>query len=140
MTTVTQRTTTARPTARLVTHRPLPVADVDVVSVPASPAALTVTVERVAGVTRLHLEGELEATTAPLLDCLVTDALGRRDGDLLLDLTEAGFCDVKGLDCLLAARRRAQARGRRLSLHGATPLLRHLLHLTGGADMITPED
>jgi len=136
MTAVTQRTTTAPPTTRpgpAAARRVLPAPG------PASPAALTVTVERVCGVTRLHLEGELEATTAPLLDCLVTDALERRHGDVLLDLTEAGFCDVKGLDCLLTARRRARARGRRLSLRGASPLLQHLLHLTGAADVIGPE-
>jgi anti-sigma B factor antagonist len=103
------------------------------------PAALTVSVTRgPSGATLLHLDGELEATTAPLLDCLVTDALQHQGGDVSLDLADVVFCDVKGLDCLLAVRRRVHARGRHLDVTGATALLRHLLDLTGGGDVLAP--
>lgn len=148
MTTVTQRSSCARSTIlttgaapRAVGPRPVPCGPVgdDVSPASPGPAALTVTVQRSAQGTRLQLDGELEVTTAPLLDCLVTDALDRPGGELLLDLTQTGFCDVKGLNCLLAARRSASTRGRHLSLIGAAPLLQHLLHLSGAADVIRPE-
>jgi anti-sigma B factor antagonist len=127
---------TGRPTAA---PRPVPTSvDADAAPGPTAPATLTVTVEHTDRGTCLHLDGELEATTAPLLDCLVADALERR-GEVLVDLSRTTFCDVRGLDCLLAARRRAQAPGRRLSLLGTPPLLRDLLTLTGAADLIGPE-
>ncbi|WP_167580828.1 STAS domain-containing protein [Kineococcus rubinsiae] len=100
------------------------------------PAALTVTVARGARGTVLRLDGELEATTAPLLDCLVADVVDRHRGDLSVDLTRTAFCDVKGLNSLLAARRRVHARGRHLTLVGPDPLLRHLLRISGAGDVV----
>jgi len=129
VTTTTAATTTTAPTG----------AAADVLDATAEPAALTVSVVRGPEGTRLDLAGELEATTAPLLDCLVTDALEHEPGAVVLDLTRAAFCDVRGLDCLLTARRRAIARGRRLGVRGATPLLRRLLSVSGAADVIAPE-
>jgi len=146
MTTATHTCTCARPTtarparvAGAVGTAPVPRASTVAVEATA-PAALTVTVERQEQRTRLVLVGELEATTAPLLDCLVADALDRQRGELVLDLSQTSFCDVRGLDCLLAARRRAHAGSRRLHLLGAAPVLRHLLRLSGAADVLGPED
>ncbi|NAZ83751.1 STAS domain-containing protein [Kineococcus sp. R8] len=129
------RTRPARPSAPPSTHqhRP-PSAEIGV----AGPAALTVTVARRAGTTELSLAGELEASTAPLLDCLVADALDRRR-DVSLDLSRTEFCDVKGLNCLLATRRRVHAHGRRLTFVGAQPLLRHLLGVSGAADVLAAD-
>jgi len=145
MTTATPHSTSPRPTVRTaaaafrtVGGQPVPcvAAGRNAAPPPPGPAALTVTVERSARGTRLQLDGELEATTAPLLDCLVADALDRRGGEVLLDLSRTGFCDVRGLDCLLDARRGTHARGRRLVLCGAAPLLQHLLRLSGAGDVI----
>ena len=102
----------------------------------AEPAALTVTVVRRAHTTEFRLDGELEATTTPLLDCLVADALDRSGGDLSLDLAATSFCDVKGLNCLLATRRRVQARGGHLTILGTDRLLQRLLRVSGAADVI----
>lgn len=78
------------------------------------------------GGTDIHLHGELDVTTAPLLLQAVDHEAGggRR---IRLDLSALAFCDVVGIDALLDARRRLAAAGGELSLVGVRPFLRRVL-------------
>ncbi|WP_432485505.1 STAS domain-containing protein [Kineococcus esterisolvens] len=75
----------------------------------------------------LRARGELEASTTDLLLGAVDRAARRGRTDLELDLAEVVFCDVCGIDAVLAARRRLRAIGGELRLRRVRPFLRHVL-------------
>jgi anti-anti-sigma factor len=71
------------------------------------------------GVT-IHVQGEIDLATAPLLATALADADGHR---VQVDLSEMTFCDAAGLRELALAHQRL---GTRLHVTGAGPLLRRL--------------
>jgi anti-anti-sigma factor len=61
----------------------------------------------------LHVAGELDRLTAPVLVAFVDERLGREPPGthLTIDLTETSFVDLGGLNALLDVQRRAGIRG-----------------------------
>jgi anti-anti-sigma factor len=66
--------------------------------------------------TRVELTGELDISSAPMLE----EALGRIESSqpalLLVDLRQLAFMDSTGLRTLVGANQRARAQGRRLAI------------------------
>jgi anti-sigma B factor antagonist len=93
--------------------------------------------------TTIQLGGEVDlATAGPLQDRLelVTDAT---TGDVTVDLTNVTFLDSTGLAALLAASRRMQRDGRRLTLVNPCAAVHRVLQISGVVKLLevrsTPE-
>jgi anti-sigma B factor antagonist len=61
------------------------------------------------------------------------------EADLVVDLTEVGFCDSVGLSQLVAAARRHRIAGARIAVHGPSPAVQRLLQVTR-LDTLLPTD
>jgi anti-anti-sigma factor len=57
----------------------------------------------------LHLAGDIDMLTLPLLRAALFTALDTRPGDLVVDLSEVRFCGVRGFVVLAAMRQRPRA-------------------------------
>ncbi|MDF6044114.1 STAS domain-containing protein [Streptomyces sp. JH14] len=66
--------------------------------------------------TVLHICGELDLVTAPVVRRHVHDAVALGRHDVVLDLSEVMFCDSSGVGVLVAARRLMSSCGGRLRL------------------------
>ncbi len=79
-------------------------------------ALLELDTEQVDGQTRVALRGELDISSAPVLE----EALGRAEESspavLLIDLRELEFMDSTGLRTVVSADQRAREAGRRLCI------------------------
>lgn len=73
----------------------------------------------------LRVEGEVDWQNACELERALAEAL-EWGGDVWLDLSQLRFIDVAGLGLIAQAASRLPA-GRRLVLHGASPLVRKVL-------------
>lgn len=62
----------------------------------------------------IAVAGELDIFTVPKLTARFDDAIRRRQGDLVIDLSEVGFIDSMGLHALLNLQRRLLRQARRL--------------------------
>ncbi|GII12689.1 anti-sigma factor antagonist [Planomonospora parontospora subsp. parontospora] len=80
----------------------------------------------------VHLAGDLEASTVPLLRQSVQPLWGRADlAAVVLDATGLGFCDSTGISALIASLRTCQAAGKRFLLSGVHGTLARFLATTG---------
>jgi anti-sigma B factor antagonist len=109
--------------------------------------ALDVRVEEQDGEPLLHLQGDLDLVTAPLLQRRIDELLGAGHNRLLVDADSLGFCDSTGLRVLMSARRRLAERSGELQLLRTSGVLQRLLDLSGVAALvqsphstITPRD
>ena len=82
----------------------------------------------------VHLSGELDIDSAPLLTDALR-ALARPGGTIELDLTELTFIDSSGIRGLCHAADRLGPHGRLVVRH-PTPAVRRALELTGLDDLI----
>lgn len=80
--------------------------------------------------TIVTLVGELDASTAVLLDGAMTDAGVRPARKVIADVSEVTFVDSAGLRSLLTARAELARGGRELVLRGVSSSLRRLLQIT----------
>jgi len=96
-----------------------------------SPGEFKVTSQTLDGVSVLALEGELDLATAWLL----TAALERIDGDVVLDLHDLSFLDSHGLHLIF---RRAETH--HLVLARPQPSIARLLELTDSARILRVEE
>jgi anti-sigma B factor antagonist len=82
------------------------------------------------GVARLALSGELDMSTAPVLD----EYLGLCQADgvraVIVDLRDLSFVDSSGLGAFLRARNDAEENGHRLYLIGAPRTVRGVFEVT----------
>jgi anti-sigma B factor antagonist len=93
-------------------------------------------VELISGVPVVTAPEEIDITNAPGLRSALLEAAEHRSGTLVLDMTRTQFCDSSGLHTLLAAHKRAQAKGGELLLVlSATHVLR-VFAITGIDRMI----
>ena len=81
----------------------------------------------------LHVVGELDRLTAPVLVAFLDDRLGREapGTDLTIDLTRTSFVDVGGLNALLDGQRRAGIRGIAVHVGPCRASFLRLLDITG---------
>ena len=95
-----------------------------------APAVFSVHPERVDGVYRLSVSGELDLATRDTL----TDELKRAEASgsaFLLDLTDLTFIDSTGIAVLVDAHRRSATDGRRFRILLVAGQVRDVLEMTG---------
>ena len=90
-----------------------------------------VTTKTADGVATVVLEGELDISTAPVLDATLADVERNGTATLLLDLARVQFIDSTGLRSLLSARQRAEAAGRSLRLANLPVDVERVFDMTG---------
>jgi anti-anti-sigma factor len=79
----------------------------------------------------LHVHGEIDADTAPVLRQACADAVREGHASLIIDLSDVPFIDSSGLSALLSAKRRVAAAGGRLRLVTEVATTLRLLQITG---------
>jgi anti-sigma B factor antagonist len=80
----------------------------------------------------VHLRGELDYHSAPVLRSELTQVWDRPDvSTVVLDVALVSFCDSVGLSELIAAMRHSQATGRTLMVSGIRGTLLRVLTITG---------
>jgi anti-anti-sigma factor len=80
---------------------------------------------------RIALEGELDYSSALILDDELRRAEASIHNVLVLDLSELRFMDSTGLGIIASACRRMRRGGRRLILASPTKAVKRILELTG---------
>ena len=83
--------------------------------------------------TEMHLIGELDILTAPILDTLIEQQIATGHIDVRIDLSRLAFCDVLGLRALLRARRHVAAVDGHLVLLRPTRVLVRIAVICGVA-------
>lgn len=79
----------------------------------------------------LHLHGELDLATVPILETALRRTLLTRREMIIVDCSALTFIDASGLSSLIGARRTAERSGAQLVLRAPSPALARLLRLTG---------
>lgn len=83
------------------------------------------------GTAEVHLIGDLDISTAPLLRAGLLELLSSGRGDITLDMSRLGFIDSTGLSVVVAAFKRARENGREVVLRNPTPPTRKVLEISG---------
>ncbi|KWX01541.1 STAS domain-containing protein [Carbonactinospora thermoautotrophica] len=100
---------------------------------------LTMSQVRAAGdEVELALEGEIDLDSAAVLRQALDDCFEAGHRCLVLDMGEVTFCDSSGLGALVAALKRARARGGWVRLENVRPQVAKLFEITGLAQAFTP--
>ena len=81
----------------------------------------------------LHVAGEIDLVTLPLLRHALAAAVGHRPGDLVVDMAAVDFCCLRGFTLLATAATTAQTNGTGYALSGLSP------HLGRFATLLWPE-
>lgn len=89
------------------------------------------TVDACEGGSEVHLVGELDLSTAPLLREGLHRLLEGGSGDLTLDMSRLDFIDSTGLSVLVGAFKRAREDGRDIVLRAPRPAARKILEISG---------
>jgi anti-anti-sigma factor len=82
-----------------------------------------------AGVTTLHLRGDLDASTSIAIWRQLDDFQPTRT--VTMELSDVGFVDSSGIGCLFKLYRRVADADGILVATGASPALRHLMEMAG---------
>lgn len=91
--------------------------------------------------TEMHLIGQLDILTAPILDTLIEQQIATGHIDVRIDLSRLEFCDVLGLRALLSARRHIAAVDGYLVLLRPTRVLLRIAIICGlAAELGLPTD
>lgn len=85
------------------------------------------------------LHGELDLVTITGLRTLLDQAVARRPGRLVIDLSDVPFVDVLSLSAMLAAADGIRDRGGSAVVRGASPPVRRMCTLFNAADLLTPD-
>lgn len=83
----------------------------------------------------LRLTGELDHDSAPTLRTAFARCDDAGATRVLVDCSDLDFCDSTGINLLLDARTRAQARGGIIALVGMTPRVARVFEITGAATL-----
>ena len=92
---------------------------------------LSVASEERDGVYRVALRGELDVSTAPRFNAVLSDARIRRCHTLVVDLSELTFMDSTGLSAVLVGEMHARTRGQRFAVVRGPRHVQELFRLTG---------
>jgi anti-anti-sigma factor len=79
----------------------------------------------------IHIGGEVDLATCPLLQAIVVDLVDRGCHQLIIDLERVSFLDCAGIRVLVDARRRVQEHGGSVTLVRPRPPVWRVLALTG---------
>lgn len=90
--------------------------------------ALTVTAERAADASILHVRGELDVATAGRLEDAVA-AVADGAADLVLDMSGLTFVDSSGLTALVRVHKAVAARSGSVTVRGARPFVTEVLKM-----------
>jgi anti-sigma B factor antagonist len=85
----------------------------------------------------IHVDGELDVYTAPLLKEAVDSALAQGHVEMVVDLTRVGFIDSTALGVLVGSLRRARAEDGDLRLVMNDPHLEKMFRITGFDSMFS---
>jgi anti-sigma B factor antagonist len=88
---------------------------------------------------RLRLDGEVDASTAHIVEDAMSPALDPRCTRLVVDLTDVSFMDSSGLRVLVVARNALDDRGAEMVIAGANDQLGRLFEISGLANVFTFE-
>src|SRR4051794_40601086 len=77
---------------------------------------------------RVTVSGEVDMATAPQLAEYLVQFAG---GDVHVDLSAVTFLDSSGLSALVASQKRIERSGGQLVIHGTSPLVDHVIEVTG---------
>lgn len=100
-------------------------------------AGLCIDADMRAGAAEVRVTGDIDLLSARLLSDTLQMLAGTGRRRVRLDLAAVSFCDCAGLRVLLAGHAVLRAAGGALTLTGASPLVRRLLHLTGADHALT---
>jgi anti-anti-sigma factor len=89
-----------------------------------------VTIEQRDDAVHLKLSGELDISTAQLLEDDLHRVEAERPELIVLDLRDLAFMDSTGLRLLIMADARAKGEGRRLAIGRGNEMIQRVLHLT----------
>lgn len=79
----------------------------------------------------VHAAGDVDTATAPLLRAQLMLAAESTDGDIVVDLADVTFVDLRGLYALVDVSRHLEESGRRLRATHPPPIVRRLSELAG---------
>ena len=95
------------------------------------------TVAAADGRAEVHLVGDLDISTAPLLREGLLGVLAEGTNDVTLDMSRLSFIDSTGLSVLVGAYKRARHDGRAMVLRNPRPSARKVLEISG-LDTVIP--
>lgn len=96
--------------------------------------------EHRAGTIRLRARGELDVSTAPLLDQALLAVEARDGATIVLDFEELNFMDSTGLHILLRSHGRAMESGRVLVVINGNQGVRKVFEITGSRHLLQVTD
>jgi len=85
----------------------------------------------------IHLAGELDIATVPLLHDAVTTLLEAATAPITLDLSDLTFIDSQGLDLIERIRLEQQRRGTALLLAGVGERIQYVFTVAGLGELFT---
>lgn len=94
-------------------------------------------VARYENLAEVHLIGDLDISSAPLLRQGLLDLLADGSNDITLDMAGLGFIDSTGLSVVVGAYKRAREDGRRVVVRNPRPPTRRVLEISG-LDTVIP--
>jgi anti-sigma B factor antagonist len=86
------------------------------------------------------VSGDLDLARSRELGGLLDAFAASGCANVVLDVDQVTFCDSTGLSAIVALVRAADARGGRLSLHGADARMRRMLAITGIGQLLDVVD
>ena len=90
-------------------------------------------------VARVHLSGELDVNTSPLVADQLTVLVNQGITSVIVDVSELTFVDSTGLRAILAGREKMQTDGATLVLEGASGVVERVLDMTGLRGLLASE-
>ncbi|SCG60180.1 STAS domain-containing protein [Micromonospora halophytica] len=91
---------------------------------------MTLNLDSEGPVPAIAVRGEVDMSTAHLIDELAAHVIARRPARLILDLSRVTFFSAHGISALLRTQRAAACAGVTLTLRDAAPCVSHLLAAT----------
>ena len=98
---------------------------------PVADQGLSVEADQNEGVYRVALRGELDVSTAPRFNTVLSDPRIRQCHTLMVDLSELTFMDSTGLSAVLVGEMHARTRGQRFAVVRGPRHVQELFRLTG---------
>jgi anti-anti-sigma factor len=91
---------------------------------------LAVSSEQLGNAVHLHLRGDLDMVTSPVLEDWLSAAERHGVSEIVVDLEHVTFMDTSGLHAFLRAAERASRGGREFAIVKALPQVRRVFELT----------